>query len=301
MISITTSIVVGLLTYDVTNYFHLGGMHGFLVNDFLIKMAGIWGAIGVSVILVAIVAVIFYNEISVVITKVKEALEARKKRISEEAKQEQETEATAEVEDDKPEEVAEIEDVEETDESGDLVILDFEPKDQDDSTNEEDSIFDPIKEPSEDASLEISTQEIEEAQEIVSNEFDPTAELSRYKFPSIDLLIEHSPGGNSVDIEEQEENKARIIDTILPGAGALATWLPASESEVYAQPQDFYGGQQVYTLLSDYSSKVPAVNLGVYYTEANTALYTLLANVVAGADLDTELQTAKETVEFKMQ
>ncbi len=214
MISITTSIVVGLLTYDVTNYFHLGGMHGFLVNDFLIKMAGIWGAIGVSVILVAIVAVIFYNEISVVITKVKEALEARKKRISEEAKQEQETEATAEVEDDKPEEVTEIEDVEETDESGDLVILDFEPKDQDDSTNEEDSIFDPIKEPSEDASLEISTQEIEEAQEIVSNEFDPTAELSRYKFPSIDLLIEHSPGGNSVDIEEQEENKARIIDTL---------------------------------------------------------------------------------------
>lgn len=214
MISITTSIVVGLLTYDVTNYFHLGGMHGFLVNDFLIKMAGIWGAIGVSVILVAIVAVIFYNEISVVITKVKEALEARKKRISEEAKHEQEPEATAEVEDDKPEEVAEIEDVEETDESGDLVILDFEPKDQDDSTNEEDSIFDPIKEPSEDASLEISTQEIEEAQEIVSNEFDPTAELSRYKFPSIDLLIEHSPGGNSVDIEEQEENKARIIDTL---------------------------------------------------------------------------------------
>ena len=27
-------------------------------------------------------------------------------------------------------------------------------------------------------------------------------------------MIEHSPGGNSVDIEEQEENKARIIDTL---------------------------------------------------------------------------------------
>ena len=92
-----------------------------------------------------------------------------------------------------------------------------------------------------------------------------------------------------------------LYDTILPGAGALATWLPASESEVYAEPQEFYGGQQVYTLLSDYSSKVPAVNLGVYYTEANAALYTLLANVVAGADIDAELQTAKETVEFKMQ
>lgn len=93
----------------------------------------------------------------------------------------------------------------------------------------------------------------------------------------------------------------QLYDTILPNAGALATWLPASESEVYSEPQEFYGGQQVYTLLSEYSGKVPPVNLGVYYTEANAALYTLLSNVVAGADIDAELKTAKETVEFKMQ
>ncbi|MGN0400125.1 MAG: ABC transporter substrate-binding protein [Blautia sp.] len=91
-----------------------------------------------------------------------------------------------------------------------------------------------------------------------------------------------------------------LYDTILPGAGALATWLPASESEVYAEPQEFYGGQQVYTLLSEFSEKVPSVDLGVYYTEANRALYTLLSNVVAGADIDAELENAKETVEFDM-
>lgn len=92
-----------------------------------------------------------------------------------------------------------------------------------------------------------------------------------------------------------------LYDTILPAAGALATWLPASESDVYAEPQDFYGGQQVYKLLSEYSSKVPPVDLGVYFTEADAALYTLLANVMAGADVDAELEAAKETVEFKMQ
>lgn len=69
---------------------------------------------------------------------------------------------------------------------------------------------------------------------------------------------------------------------------------------MYSEPQDFYGGQQVYLLLSEFSEKVPSVDLGVYYTEANTALYTLLSNVVAGADIDSELQTAKETVEFNM-
>lgn len=92
-----------------------------------------------------------------------------------------------------------------------------------------------------------------------------------------------------------------LYETILPGAGALATWLPASESDVYSEPQEFYGGQQVYTLLTEFSGKVPPVDLGVYYTEANTALYTALSNVIAGADIDSELETAKETVEFNMQ
>ena len=46
---------------------------------------------------------------------------------------------------------------------------------------------------------------------------------------------------------------------------------------------------------------MPAVDLGVYYTEANGALYTLLSNVVAGGDLEEELKTAEETVEFNMQ
>lgn len=92
-----------------------------------------------------------------------------------------------------------------------------------------------------------------------------------------------------------------LYETILPGAGALSTWLPASESEVYSEPQEFYGGQAVFSLLTEFAQKTPAVNLGVYYTEANTALATLLSNVMAGADVDTELENAEATVEFSMQ
>lgn len=91
-----------------------------------------------------------------------------------------------------------------------------------------------------------------------------------------------------------------LYDIILPGAGALATWLPASESEVYSEPQEFYGGQAVYGLISEFASKVPTVDLGVYYTEANTALATVVGNVLGGADIDTELETAQKTVEFNM-
>ena len=91
-----------------------------------------------------------------------------------------------------------------------------------------------------------------------------------------------------------------LYDTILPSSGALATWLPASESEVYNEPQDFFGGQPIYSLITEFASKTPSVNLGVYYTEANMALATAVANVSGGADIDAELKTAQDTVEFNM-
>ena len=91
-----------------------------------------------------------------------------------------------------------------------------------------------------------------------------------------------------------------LYDTILPGAGALATWLPAGKSEVYSEPQEYYGGQAVYEMISDFASKVPTVDLGVYYTEANTALATVVGNVLGGADIDSKLETAQKTVEFNM-
>lgn len=91
-----------------------------------------------------------------------------------------------------------------------------------------------------------------------------------------------------------------LYDTILPGAGAISTWLPAGESDVYAEPQEYYGGQAVYKLIADYAAEVPSVDLGVYYTEANTALATVIGNILGGADIDSELETAQSTVEFNM-
>ena len=44
--------------------------------------------------------------------------------------------------------------------------------------------------------------------------FDPTLDLSNYKFPTIDLLKEYSSGGITINQEELEENKNRIVDTL---------------------------------------------------------------------------------------
>ncbi len=46
-------------------------------------------------------------------------------------------------------------------------------------------------------------------------EFDPTLELSKYKFPHLDLLEQHGfTGGITINQEELEENKNKIVDTL---------------------------------------------------------------------------------------
>ncbi|WP_413997933.1 DNA translocase FtsK [Flavobacterium sp. W1B] len=44
--------------------------------------------------------------------------------------------------------------------------------------------------------------------------FDPTLDLSNYKYPTIELLKEYSTGGITINQEELEENKNKIVDTL---------------------------------------------------------------------------------------
>ncbi|MBF2709086.1 DNA translocase FtsK [Flavobacterium soyangense] len=44
--------------------------------------------------------------------------------------------------------------------------------------------------------------------------FDPTLDLSNYKYPTIDLLKEYSTGGITINQGELEENKNRIVETL---------------------------------------------------------------------------------------
>ncbi|PDS22723.1 DNA translocase FtsK [Flavobacterium branchiophilum] len=44
--------------------------------------------------------------------------------------------------------------------------------------------------------------------------FDPTLELSNFKFPNLDLLKEHSSGGITINQQELEENKNKIVETL---------------------------------------------------------------------------------------
>ena len=93
-----------------------------------------------------------------------------------------------------------------------------------------------------------------------------------------------------------------LYDDLLVNAGAIASYLPAAESDVYQEASDFYGGQKVYADIVDFASQVPAFDCGAYYSDVRSALTDVITNVVQnGADVAEELQTAQETVEFNIE
>lgn len=91
-----------------------------------------------------------------------------------------------------------------------------------------------------------------------------------------------------------------LYETILPSSGALATYLPACESDIYNEPHEFFGGQAIYADITEFASRVPQVNYGVYNYEAREAVGTAITQVLAGADIDAALMEAEETVKFLM-
>jgi lactose/L-arabinose transport system substrate-binding protein len=91
-----------------------------------------------------------------------------------------------------------------------------------------------------------------------------------------------------------------LYETILPSSGALATYLPAGDSQAYGVPHEYFGGQAIYADITQYAALVPQVKYGVYNYEARDAVGVAIAKVLAGLDIDSALREAEETVKFLM-
>jgi DNA segregation ATPase FtsK/SpoIIIE, S-DNA-T family len=82
----------------------------------------------------------------------------------------------------------------------------------------------PLKEKVIESDVEIEIEKPKDEDTLVENlsdkllkdfgEFDPTLELAKYKFPSLDLLIEYKNENITVDQEELELNKNKIVETL---------------------------------------------------------------------------------------
>ncbi len=122
-------------------------------------------------------------------------------------------------------------------------------------------------------------------------------------------------GGSSWYVLENGQNKELIVDflktiyagdkefyaDILVNQGALGTYLPAQEGDVFETADEFFGGQKVYKDLSSWLPKIPAVNYGQNVAEANTAVNTALFSYLQGdIDVDTALQQAEDQLKNQL-
>ncbi|SEL77384.1 DNA segregation ATPase FtsK/SpoIIIE, S-DNA-T family [Maribacter orientalis] len=191
----------------------LGGLIGFEMNDFLQDYAG---KIGVLLLLVFGLIFILVRLFEITPEGISSFFNSRKEAISTEFKASKERKAakdndtlTTSFDDDVP------------------IILDtYTHKTEIPHLEKEDDLKDfeiNTPEPEETLAMEVE-QVIEEPEEIdiLANklvddfgEFDPTLELGNYKFPTIELLDQHGvTGGITINQEELEENKNKIVETL---------------------------------------------------------------------------------------
>lgn len=77
-----------------------------------------------------------------------------------------------------------------------------------------------IKEPEVEMQVEVAKEEKSETDNLADKlvedfgQFDPTLELSNFQFPTLDLLKKYDNEGISIDQDELEENKNRIVETL---------------------------------------------------------------------------------------
>ncbi|MCM1441251.1 MAG: DNA translocase FtsK [Roseburia sp.] len=259
--AITLSMLAGFVTYSLTSFNYWGGLHGHETNRFIMEHAGIWGAIGVNIILVAAVVLVFLREIQYAINiyrrrmeqyraKLNAEREAAKERqrimesqltpsvpneaesfateavqpISEENEITPETQPT-ETHEKISDELTPTTDIPtvETRQPEAISVIATENNPNENETKpaaaeiDEESITveetDEEKEKDVDVTVTVA-KEIEQADYITTEAFDPTAELSHFKFPDIGLLAARAQSTDHVDINEQEENKQRLTRTL---------------------------------------------------------------------------------------
>lgn len=246
VLAIAISIVVGFFTYGINSHFHWGGAHGYFANVFLISNIGVLGAFIVTLLLIGIVGYIYLNDLAKVYAAYRRRMEIRRERLrlereAKEAAEQKVQEAMMEnpMEDNTPapeplspeipglvdfDSLPEPTEEDDIDDRGDDSIDNSEeysiPKTIEENapahqTPVTDTVIGAATGEQDDVSFEVKAPSIAQAERIVNEEaYDHRAELSRYRFPSIDLLIDRPLKENSVDLEEQEENKERITKTL---------------------------------------------------------------------------------------
>ena len=198
----TFSMMVGAATYFMKpiTFFPLGGYFGFYANKWLLGLVGMYGMIAVNLIIFMLWVFLTYQTLSALYHQIQNDITRKHNRNKEESEKV-------------------------VNQHGQTTFLGNEQKmgtDRDDDDEQQ-----ATKASSSRSRLRKAKASAVEsnggepvrlkpiaASKDASNPHDPTGEYRHYRFPTLDLLQDIRMNPNSVDKQEQDENKERIRDTL---------------------------------------------------------------------------------------
>ncbi|OOM75665.1 lactose-binding protein precursor [Clostridium puniceum] len=89
----------------------------------------------------------------------------------------------------------------------------------------------------------------------------------------------------------------KLMNDLVPAIGLVSTLKSASTSENYSKPIKFYGDQEVFKNMADWTTKVPAVNYGLYTYQLENVMAEGMQAIVGGADVDATLKKTQAQAE----
>ena len=198
---LTFSLMVGAATYFMKpiTFFPLGGYFGFYANKWLLGLLGVYGMIAVNLLLFMLWFFLTYKTINALYQQIQKGLDKKRSRSKEDAEKvvSQPGQSTFLGEEQKVAEEHHKPDAQKKESPMNRIRRSRNKGQQADVTKGEAAHLKPIT-----------------ASSDVSNPHDPTGEYRHYRFPTLDLLQDIRMNPNSVDKQEQDENKERIRDTL---------------------------------------------------------------------------------------
>ncbi|MDM8159794.1 DNA translocase FtsK 4TM domain-containing protein [Labilibaculum sp. K2S] len=195
------------------SFLFLGGIHGYFISEWLVSLIGNVGTLFLIVLsFLTFITFAFQNSISFFKkifkpkykTNLKESQDFSK---SDEDETESLTRSTHTLNDEQEDEQGE---------DDDELIINSEIFPEEEIVLEQE-----VNKPkSADDDLELKIETVSKQEETVSikrrpmEDFDPTLDLSNYKYPPIELLEAHHASNSSVSKEELESNKDKIVETL---------------------------------------------------------------------------------------
>ena len=198
----TFSMMVGAATYFMKpiTFFPLGGYFGFYANKWLLGLVGMYGMIAVNLVIFMLWVFLTYQTLSSLYSQIQQEFSKKRNRNKEESEKV-------------------------VNQHGQTTFLGNEQKMVDEQQDDSQPVA--KKSPlSRARNRKAKTNALDNeggepvrlkpitASTDVSNPHDPTGEYRHYRFPTLDLLQDIRMNPNSVDKQEQDENKERIRDTL---------------------------------------------------------------------------------------